>query len=160
MLLYQDCVVLPPSLGCRVLQNLHAAHQGTSTMEQRAHAIVYWPGMSQGIRETREGCTNCNRNIPSQAASTPLASSKGSKGGSSLHTHIPHKRVHASTNTRPLHPQYPVPRRKSLPAESAEPNPTKWDRSGVMVESARHDQYRVKVDGSGRITLNRLFLRA
>ena len=41
------------------------------------------------------------------------------------------------------------------------PNPTKWDRSGVVVESAGHDQYRVKVDGSGRITLrNGRFLRA
>ena len=41
------------------------------------------------------------------------------------------------------------------------PNPTKWDRSGVVVESAGHDQYRVKVDGSGQITLcNRRFLRA
>ncbi|PFX15327.1 Gag-Pol polyprotein [Stylophora pistillata] len=41
------------------------------------------------------------------------------------------------------------------------PNPTKWDRSRVVVESAGHDQYRVEVDGSGRITLrNRRFLRA
>ena len=41
------------------------------------------------------------------------------------------------------------------------PNPTKWDRSGLVVESAGHDQYRVKVDGSGRITLrNRRFLRS
>ena len=38
-------------------------------------------------------------------------------------------------------------------------NPTKWDRSGVAVESAGHDQFRVKVDGSGQITLrNRRFL--
>ncbi|KAK3700483.1 hypothetical protein QZH41_004740 [Actinostola sp. cb2023] len=40
-------------------------------------------------------------------------------------------------------------------------NPTKWDRSGVVMESPVHDQYRVKVDGSGRLTLrNRRFLRA
>jgi len=40
------------------------------------------------------------------------------------------------------------------------PNPNKWDRSGVMVESLGHDQYRIKVDGSGRLTLrNRRFLR-
>uniref|UniRef100_A0A1A8PL63 Integrase catalytic domain-containing protein n=1 Tax=Nothobranchius rachovii TaxID=451742 RepID=A0A1A8PL63_9TELE len=36
-----------------------------------------------------------------------------------------------------------------------------WDRSGVVVESLGHDQYRVRVDGSGRLTLrNRRFLRA
>ena len=40
-------------------------------------------------------------------------------------------------------------------------HPNKWDRSGVVVESPGHDQYRVKVHGSGRRTLrNRRFLRA
>ena len=40
-------------------------------------------------------------------------------------------------------------------------HPNKWDRSGVVVESTGHDQYRVKVHGSGRLTLrNRRFLRA
>ena len=37
-------------------------------MEQRARAIVYWPGISKDIRETREGCADCNLNAPSQAA--------------------------------------------------------------------------------------------
>lgn len=41
------------------------------------------------------------------------------------------------------------------------PHPTKSDRSGVIMESMSHDQYRVKVDVSGRLTLrNRRFLRA
>lgn len=40
------------------------------------------------------------------------------------------------------------------------PHPNKWDRTGVVVEVRQHDQYVVKVDGSGRITLrNRRFLR-
>ena len=40
-------------------------------------------------------------------------------------------------------------------------HPTKWDRSGTVMESTGHDQYRVKVDGSGRLTLrNRRFLLA
>ena len=40
-------------------------------------------------------------------------------------------------------------------------SPTKWDRSGTIVESRGHDQYLVKVDGSGGLTLrNRRFLRA
>ena len=39
-------------------------------------------------------------------------------------------------------------------------HPTKWDRSGVVVEAKDHDQYVVKVDGSRRVTLrNRRFLR-
>ena len=40
-------------------------------------------------------------------------------------------------------------------------SPNKWDRSGIVVESSGHDQYRVKVDGSGRLTSrNRRFLHA
>ena len=38
--------------------------------------------------------------------------------------------------------------------------PNKWDRSGVIVEVKDHDQYVVKIAGTGRLTLrNRRFLR-
>ena len=40
------------------------------------------------------------------------------------------------------------------------PHPTKWDKTGIVVEVRQFDQYVVRVDGSGRITLrNRKFLR-
>ena len=36
----------------------------------------------------------------------------------------------------------------------------KWDKTGVVVEVKQHDQYVIRVDGSGRVTLrNRKFLR-
>ena len=36
----------------------------------------------------------------------------------------------------------------------------RWDRSGVVLEAEEYDQYKVRVDGSGRITVrNRRFLR-
>ena len=39
-------------------------------------------------------------------------------------------------------------------------HPNKWDRTGTVVEVKQHDQYQVKVDGSGRVMLrNRRFLR-
>ncbi|XP_032241925.1 uncharacterized protein K02A2.6-like [Nematostella vectensis] len=41
-------------------------------MEQRARSIVYWPGMSNDIRVTREKCHDCNRNASSQARTPPL----------------------------------------------------------------------------------------
>lgn len=42
----------------------------------------------------------------------------------------------------------------------AGPRAKKWDRTGVVVEVLPYDQYRVKVDGSGRVSLrNRQFLR-
>ena len=38
--------------------------------------------------------------------------------------------------------------------------PNKWDREGVVVSTGKHDQYLVRVVGSGRLTLrNRRFLR-
>ncbi|CAB4039373.1 translation initiation factor IF-2-like [Paramuricea clavata] len=40
------------------------------------------------------------------------------------------------------------------------PHPTKWDKTGVIVEVRQFDQYIVRVDGSGRVTMrNRKFLR-
>ena len=39
-------------------------------------------------------------------------------------------------------------------------HPSKWDITGIVVEVKEHDQYIVKVDGSGRMTLrNRKFLK-
>ena len=39
-------------------------------------------------------------------------------------------------------------------------HPSRWDITGVVVEAREHDQYVVKVDGSGRMTLrNRKFLK-
>ena len=40
------------------------------------------------------------------------------------------------------------------------PRAKKWDKTGVIVEVLKFDQYRVKMDGSGQVTLrNRQYLR-
>ena len=40
------------------------------------------------------------------------------------------------------------------------PHPTKWDKTGLVIELRQFDQYVIRVDGSGRVTLrNRKFLR-
>ncbi|GFO16876.1 hypothetical protein PoB_004338100 [Plakobranchus ocellatus] len=39
------------------------------------------------------------------------------------------------------------------------PHPTKWDKTGIVIEVRQFDQYVIRVDGSGRVTLrNRKFL--
>ena len=39
-------------------------------------------------------------------------------------------------------------------------HPTKWDNTGVVVEVRQYDQYIIRMDGSGRVTVrNRKFLR-
>ncbi|XP_057302761.1 uncharacterized protein K02A2.6-like [Hydractinia symbiolongicarpus] len=63
-IMYRDHVVIPSSLGGRVLQVLHSAHQGVSAMESRARPIVFWPGMTNDIQAIRHNCKSCNRNAP------------------------------------------------------------------------------------------------
>ena len=59
----QRRVVIPPALRNIVLQILHAAYQGVSAMESRARAIVFWPGLTDDIRATRDSCFACNQSI-------------------------------------------------------------------------------------------------
>ena len=67
VIFYKDRVVVPEALRKSVLINLHSAHQGVSAMESRAHAIVFWPGITPDIQRTREQCYACNKNAPTQA---------------------------------------------------------------------------------------------
>ena len=67
VILYNDRVLVPPSLRKSVLAVLHSAHQGVSTMERRAQSIVFWPGMISDIEDVRKSCSDCNKNSPSQA---------------------------------------------------------------------------------------------
>ncbi len=73
VLLYNDRVVVPPSLRKHVLSTLHAAHQGVSSMEARAHATVFWPGISTDIDRIRASCEDCIKNAPSQPRLPPAA---------------------------------------------------------------------------------------
>ena len=68
VIMYRDRVVVPTSLRPTVLQILHSAHQGVSSMESRARAIVFWPGMTEEISSVRNNCSSCIRTAPSQAA--------------------------------------------------------------------------------------------
>ena len=68
VIMYRDRVVVPTSLRTTVLQILHSAHQGVSSMESRARSIVFWPGMTEEISSVRNNCSSCIRTAPSQAA--------------------------------------------------------------------------------------------
>lgn len=71
VILYDQRVVIPPSLREEVLQSLHGAHQGIGMMLARAAVSVYWPGITSAIRRARERCYACNRNAPSQPRAPP-----------------------------------------------------------------------------------------
>ena len=71
VVLYDDRVIIPPTLRRSVLDTFHAAHQGVSSMEARAHAIVFWPGITNDIDIIRNSCADCIKNAPSQARLPP-----------------------------------------------------------------------------------------
>ena len=74
VVMYEDRVVVPSSLRPIVLENLHSAHQGASSMQLRAQSIVFWPGMSYDVKRVRSSCGECNKNAPSQAPLPPETS--------------------------------------------------------------------------------------
>ncbi len=51
----------------------HSRRKGVPSMESRARSIVFWPGISTAIQETRDRCRSCNKTAPSQAATPPAA---------------------------------------------------------------------------------------
>ena len=71
VIMYDDRIVVPPSLREKVLNTFHAAHQGVSTMESRARELVFWPGMSKDFDRIRSSCGECIANAPSQPKLPP-----------------------------------------------------------------------------------------
>ncbi len=59
-------MVIPPSMRLHVLNGLHAAHQGINRTLQRARQCVYWPRLTNDIRQRIEGCPACAENQASQ----------------------------------------------------------------------------------------------
>ena len=70
--MYNDRVVIPPSLRTRVLQTLHSAHQVVLWMSMRVEQSVFWPGMSRDIRDMRSSCSTYHNIAPIQAHIPPV----------------------------------------------------------------------------------------
>ena len=73
VILYKDCIIIPPSLRPTCLAALHAAHHGTSAMIARAESSVFWQGITLDITSTRDNCNHCNRMAPSQPHAPPIS---------------------------------------------------------------------------------------
>ena len=72
VIMFQDRVLIPPSLRAVTMETLHAAHQGERGMSLLAQSTVFWPGIVKDIHKTRQMCNPCIRNAPSQPKSTPF----------------------------------------------------------------------------------------
>ena len=65
MLIYDDRLVIPNAIRDRVLDVLHAAHQGRSSMLHHTAQTVFWPGYTADIEKKRAQCHTCNTQTPS-----------------------------------------------------------------------------------------------
>ena len=57
--------VIPKKLRHQMIENIHAAHQGATSILCRAREIMYWPGMDRDIKKHCERCADCQAAAPS-----------------------------------------------------------------------------------------------
>ena len=72
VVIYKGRIIIPPDLREEILESLHAAHQGVTSMIARAESSVFWPGITNQIVEQRKKCYHCNRMAPSLPAIPPF----------------------------------------------------------------------------------------
>ena len=59
-----DRIVIPTRYRKEILKQLHSAHQGVTSMKQRANTCVYWPLMNVDLRNIRANCKYCSEMAP------------------------------------------------------------------------------------------------
>ena len=67
-------ILIPRKLRAQVLEGLHIAHQGTSSMLANARQRFFWPGLDSAVKLTRAQCSVCHENCPSQKAEPEITS--------------------------------------------------------------------------------------
>ena len=72
VIMYQDRVVIPPSLRPDIIDSLHAAHQGETAMMLTVQSTVFWPGITRNVEKVRGVCDPCIRNAASQQKLNPI----------------------------------------------------------------------------------------
>ena len=60
-------ILIPESLRDDVLKAIHTAHQGEVKSILLARESVFWPGMTNDIKEMVKKCANCSQNQPEPA---------------------------------------------------------------------------------------------
>jgi len=65
-------MLIPKKLRPKILDGLHAAHQGVTSMKLNARERMFWPGLDADINQKMNQCQSCNENAPSQAAEQML----------------------------------------------------------------------------------------
>lgn len=64
VLLKGERIIIPKTLKGDIKSRLHASHLGYDSLMRRARQTVYWPGMSQEIKQMAETCAVCQEFKP------------------------------------------------------------------------------------------------
>ena len=64
MVVFWGHSVIPSSHRHQVIDCLHSGHQGVTSMVLRAKDNVWWPGMFEVLKKTREYCKECTTDAP------------------------------------------------------------------------------------------------
>ncbi|KAF4530770.1 hypothetical protein B566_EDAN018722 [Ephemera danica] len=59
LLLYQSRIVVPQAARSDILDKLHQGHMGITKARNLAHQTVYWPGLSEAIKQKVNSCSIC-----------------------------------------------------------------------------------------------------
>lgn len=66
LILLGSRILVPKSLRPHILEVLHSSHQGQDRTLRRARQTVFWPGMSNNVKQMVERCQPCSERLPSQ----------------------------------------------------------------------------------------------
>ena len=66
-------LVVPKTMRSKLKDDLHAGHSGVESTLRRAREYLFWPGMSQEIREFVQTCETCQEHAVSHAAQPMMA---------------------------------------------------------------------------------------
>ena len=93
LLLFNNRIVVPPSLRKETLQAIHEGHQGIVRCRLRAKISVWWPGITQHIAQLIDGCPVCAQYTPLRREplmATPLPAYPWQMVGTDLFEHAGH----------------------------------------------------------------------
>ena len=63
---------MPAELRASILEMLHAAHQGITSMRLRAERNLFWPNIARDIANKRMFCNSCDGTAPNQSPEPPI----------------------------------------------------------------------------------------
>ena len=81
-------VLIPKSLRKEIKEKLHAAHMATESMLRRARRTVFWPGMSDEIKQIAESCEVCQETKRSNQKESLRQHGKGNKSWEKVGTDL------------------------------------------------------------------------